>query len=154
MFCFGHVPISVLIAALLAMPARAQTVHDIIDGPVAAEIIRVIDGDTLLVQAMPWPQQTIEVYVRLRGIDAPELHSRCEQVRTAAKKAQEALEAIIPATGKIELTKISGDKYFGRILADVTTAEGRNPAADLLHDGYVISYDGGRKPKASCLSED
>jgi micrococcal nuclease len=35
----------------------------------------VIDGDTILVAAKPWPQQTMEVYVRLRGIDAPELQS-------------------------------------------------------------------------------
>jgi endonuclease YncB( thermonuclease family) len=153
MFRSYHIFILILLVALAPIPTQAQTVHEIIDGPVSAEIIRVIDGDTLLVEAQPWPQQTIEVYVRLRGIDAPELHSRCEQVRTAARKAQEALEAIVPATGKIELTKISGDKYFGRILADVTTAEGRNPAADLLQDGYVVSYDGGRKAKVSCPSE-
>jgi endonuclease YncB( thermonuclease family) len=138
---------------LLAQAARAQTVHETIDGPVTAEIVRVVDGDTLLVEAMPWPQQTIKVYVRLRGIDAPELHSKCSEIRSAAVKAQEALEAIMPATGEIELTKISGDKYFGRILADVTTKDGRNPAQDLLRDGYAIPYDGGRKPARSCGDE-
>ena len=60
----------------LSASAKASAVHETIAGPVSAEIIEVIDGDTILVDASPWPQQTIEVYVRLRGIDAPELHSK------------------------------------------------------------------------------
>ncbi len=150
-------PIAFLILVSTVLPggvAHAQTVHETINGPVTAEIIRVVDGDTILVEAMPWPQQTIEVYVRLRGIDAPELHSKCSNVRAAAERALEALAQIMPATGEIELTKISGDKYFGRILADVTTKDGRNPAQDLLQEGYVASYDGGRKPAVSCQSKD
>ncbi|TCR90208.1 thermonuclease family protein [Rhizobium sp. BK376] len=153
MFRSRLIPTLILLTSPLATSAKAQTVHETIDGPVSAEIIRVVDGDTILVEAMPWPQQTIEVYVRLRGIDAPELHSKCEEVRAAALKAQEALEAIMPATGEIELTRISGDKYFGRILADVTTKDGRNPAHDLLQEGYAVSYNGGRKPVQPCGSD-
>jgi endonuclease YncB( thermonuclease family) len=134
----------------LAPGAVANTVHETIAGPVSAEIVRVIDGDTILVDASPWPQQTIEVYVRLRGIDAPELHSPCPAVRREAERAQAALEEIMPATGEVQLTSISGDKYFGRILADVTTADGRNPAETLLSAGYAVSYHGGRKPAVAC----
>jgi endonuclease YncB( thermonuclease family) len=32
--------------------------RDEIEGPVSAEIVRVIDGDTLLVEATPWPPAT------------------------------------------------------------------------------------------------
>jgi endonuclease YncB( thermonuclease family) len=54
--------------ALLALhfcgtPVCANTIHEAVDGPVSAEIVGVIDGDTILVEASPWPQQTIEVYV-------------------------------------------------------------------------------------------
>jgi endonuclease YncB( thermonuclease family) len=135
---------------LLPFSAMADTVHETIAGPVSAEIVRVIDGDTILVDASPWPQQTIEVYVRLRGIDAPELHSKCPAVRAAAERAQTALENIIPATGELQLTRISGDKYFGRILADVTTPDGRNPAEALLAAGVAVSYNGGRKAAEFC----
>lgn len=134
----------------LARSATANIVHETIAGPVAAEIVRVIDGDTILVDASPWPQQTIEVYVRLRGIDAPELHSTCAAVREEAERAQAALEEIMPATGEVQLTRISGDKYFGRILADVTTADGRNPAETLLAAGHAVAYYGGRKPAEAC----
>lgn len=141
---------SVTLLMLLPDGSMADAVHETVSGPVSAEIVRVIDGDTILVDASPWPQQTIEVYVRLRGIDAPELHSRCPAVREEAERAQAALEEIMPATGELQLTRISGDKYFGRILADVTTPDGRNPAETLLSAGYAVSYNGGRKAAERC----
>jgi micrococcal nuclease len=59
----------------------------------------------------------------------------------------------MPATGEVELTRISGDKYVGEILADVTTKDGRNPAHDLLATGQDVPYNGGHKPAARCQSE-
>ncbi|WP_283195860.1 hypothetical protein [Rhizobium sp. AN80A] len=54
----------------------------------------------------------------------------------------------------MQLTRISGDKYFGRILADVTLADGRNPAQYMLGEGIAVAYDGGRKQKAPCPYEE
>lgn len=142
---------SLLLLLLGAMPAFAA--RDEIDGPVSAEIIRVVDGDTLLVAATPWPQQTMEVYVRIRGIDAPEIHSKCPEIRKAAGEARQALERMIAGVTNIRLTDISGDKYFGRILANVTLSDGRDPAQDLLTNGLVRAYDGGRKPRVFCAEE-
>jgi endonuclease YncB( thermonuclease family) len=136
---------------LSVMPALAA--RDEIDGPVSARIIRIIDGDTLLVAATPWPQQTMEVYVRIRGIDAPEMHSKCLEIRKAGLDARHALEQMTSGITDIKLTEISGDKYFGRILANVTLMDGRNPAQYLLTDGLVRSYDGGRKPRVACAEE-
>ncbi|TCL73065.1 thermonuclease family protein [Rhizobium sp. BK251] len=143
--------ILVLLSLLISSAALAS---DEIEGPVSAEIVRVIDGDTLLVEAMPWPQQTIEVYVRLRDIDAPEIHSRCEEVRNAGLRARDELQQLVAASRQVQLTRISGDKYFGRILADIRTGDGRNPAQDLLSEGYVRPYDGGRKPKVACAGDE
>ncbi|WP_244483761.1 hypothetical protein [Rhizobium sp. Root482] len=69
--------LAALILPLLASAAGAAGSGSGLEiaGPVSAEIVRVIDGDTVLVMARPWPQQIVEVYVRLRGIDAPELKS-------------------------------------------------------------------------------
>jgi micrococcal nuclease len=47
----------------------------------------------------------------------------------------------------IRLTKMPGDKYFGRILANVTLAEGSDPAHNLLSEGFAHAYDGGRTPR-------
>lgn len=122
-----------------------------IAGPVSAEIIRVIDGDTILVAARPWPQQTMEVYVRLRGIDAPELKSSCAAVRDAGRQARAALSDLTRDQHDIQLMRISGDKYFGRVVADMSFFEGRNPAQEMLTAGYVAPYDGGRKTE-NCSS--
>ena len=123
-----------------------------IAGPVAAEIIRVIDGDTLLVEAVPWPQQRIEVYVRIRGIDAPEMKSKCPAIRQAAEQARSVLDEMAASSPHIRLTNISGDKYFGRIVADVAMQDGRNPAQEMLSAGLAAGSDGGRKPRIACAS--
>ncbi|WJH41632.1 thermonuclease family protein [Aliirhizobium terrae] len=139
--------LAVCFAFVLATEAMAR---EEIAGPVAAEILRVIDGDTLLVEAQPWPQQKMEVYVRIRGIDAPELKSKCEASRLAGIDAQHALEALAAQSNHIQLIRIAGDKYFGRIVADVILSDGKNVADDLLVAGLVRVYDGGRKPKDTC----
>ena len=38
-------------------------------------------------------------------------------------------------------------------LDHVTFADGRNPAQDLLSEGLVRAYDGGRKPQVFCAEE-
>ncbi|MBP2462882.1 MULTISPECIES: thermonuclease family protein [unclassified Rhizobium] len=139
-----------LIAVLFGAPAAEARAREEISGPVAAEILRVIDGDTILVEARPWPQQRVEVYVRIRGIDAPELKSKCHSVQQAGGDARQALEALTKASATIELVNITGDKYFGRIVADVVLPDGRSAGSDLLLAGLVQPYDGGRKMVPVC----
>ncbi|SMC89099.1 thermonuclease family protein [Rhizobium sp. RU36D] len=133
---------------LTAAAAEAASRH--IAGPVAADLIRVIDGDTLLVSAAPWPDHRVTTYVRLRGIDAPELKSKCPSIRRAAAEAQEALEAMVGDGSSLLLEDISGDKYYGRVLARVVLADGTDPADALLAEGLVDPYAGGRKAKHTC----
>ncbi len=138
-----------LLLFLAAVHAHAAPRDEVL-GPVEAQVIRVIDGDTLLVEARPWPQQKVEVYVRIRGIDTPELRSSCASEREAGEAARLALEKLATASPTVQLNHISGDKYFGRVVADVTLADGQRPAEHLLLAGLAISYDGGRKAKAGC----
>lgn len=139
-----------LIVLPIAAPslARENPVRNIVEGPVEAELISVIDGDTLLVNARPWPQHTIAVLVRIRGIDAPEMKSKCEASRRAAERAKDALSHL--AIGRIRLTNISGDKYFGRIVADVSTGDNTDIGAAMIGNGLARIYDGGRKVRESC----
>jgi endonuclease YncB( thermonuclease family) len=148
---FRPLPLSLCV---LIVPSMVLSVHaaesgkrTVIAGPVAAEVLRVIDGDTILVAAKPWPQQTMEVYVRLRGIDAPELKSVCAATREAGLQARAALASLTSDQGEIQLTHISGDKYFGRVVADISFSDGRNPAQEMLSAGYVSPYGGGGKTK-------
>ncbi len=119
----------------LALPARAET----LPGPVVAEVVRTIDGDTFLADAHVWPGQTIRVSVRIRGIDAPELKSRCGDERLAAAGARDALAGMIGA-GPVFIRNIGGDKYFGRVLADVDSAAGFDVGAALLRHRHARAY--------------
>lgn len=138
----------VLLGTLLAGQHAAAA--EKIAGPVAAELIRVIDGDTVLVSAMPWPDHHVTTYVRLRGIDAPELKSRCPAIRSAAEQAQSTLTDLLNASPVVALTDISGDKYYGRVVAALTLADGSDPAEALLSAGLVDPYRGGRKKAVAC----
>ena len=51
--------------------ANAKSTH-LLKGPVAANVERVIDGDTVIVKARIWLDQDLTVVVRLAGIDAPD----------------------------------------------------------------------------------
>jgi len=101
----------------------------------------VVDGDTLLLKGER---------LRLEGIDAPELKSRCPAVRSAALEAQSILTELLKASPVVALTEISGDKYYGRVVAALTLADGSDPAAALLSAGLVNPYRGGRKKTATC----
>ncbi len=79
-----------LIALALAFPAHAG---ETIPGPIPADVIGVYDGDTLTVDAHPWPQITVRTSVRVRGIDTPEIRGKC-----SSEKAQ-ASEGPDPALG-------------------------------------------------------
>lgn len=92
-------------------------------GPYPAKIERVIDGDTLAVQVAIWLGQELSVLVRIRGIDAPELRGDCDSERARAQAAAAALARIV-SDGQAVLTEIEGDKFFGRVVADVATLEG------------------------------
>lgn len=142
------------LAATTLIPLQATAEEALLPrhvaGPVTARIVRVVDGDTLLVDAEPWPQQSIRVYVRLRGVDAPELHARCADERRAAGEARAALDALVASDATVELYAVSGDKYFGRVLADARLGDGGDLASILLQRKLVRPYHGGRRSSAFC----
>ncbi len=131
--------------------AETTTGRYYIAGPVEAELVSVIDGDTVLVSARPWPQQTVSVMVRIRGIDTPEIHAKCETARQLALAAKDVLtEALSAGNGRLSPSSISGDKYFGRVVADISFDNGHDAAAVMLAAGLARPYDGGRKAREDC----
>lgn len=113
-------------------------------GPVSAQVVEVLDGDTFVADAEIWPGQTLRVNVRIRGIDAPEMKSRCQAERDAALMARSALAELV-AERAVSLTNIGSAKYYGRVLADVSTETGAAIGAAMLKDGLVRPYGGGKR---------
>jgi endonuclease YncB( thermonuclease family) len=139
----GLIPALFVCAMASLMAVRPADARDEISGPVAATVVRVIDGDTFFAEALVWPGEIVRVSVRIRGIDAPELYSRCPRERLAAAQARDALAELLDRP-PVRITNIGGGKYYGRVLADVETEDGEVAPA-LLSRALVRFYSGGRR---------
>jgi endonuclease YncB( thermonuclease family) len=109
-----------------------------------AQVVRVLDGDTFEARVSVWPGIDITTKVRLRGIDAPELRAHCPEERTRAQLARDALVALL-AEGAVGISRVTPDKYGGRVVADAATRKTQDISAALLHAGLVRRYAGGRR---------
>ena len=123
------------------MPVGAA---DRLDGPVDAEVLHVIDGDTLALRVHIWIGQTIDMNVRIAGIDAPELHGKCGSERERAEAARVFLAQMIGGQ-RLQLKDVRNDKYGGRVIAEVRDMKGEDIGEVLLSHGLARSYEGGRR---------
>lgn len=123
-------------------PARAEAAANF-QGSVAADVVRVIDGDTFEADAKIWLGQSVDVRVRIAGIDAPELHARCPLELTRAEAARDYLAKRI-AGGTIWLADVRYDKYGGRVRATVRDEQG-DIGADMIRKGLAREYHGERR---------
>jgi endonuclease YncB( thermonuclease family) len=109
-----------------------------------AEVIHVIDGDTFEARVRVWPGLEVSTKVRLRNVDAPELHARCAEELAKAQAARAALETML-AAGGVMVSRVGIDKYGGRVDALVATRDTADVSAALLSGGWARSYDGRRR---------
>jgi endonuclease YncB( thermonuclease family) len=108
------------------------------------EVLRVIDGDTFAARVRVWPGLDVDTHVRLRDIDAAELHARCATELRKALAARAALQAIL-AEGGVTIWHVGLDKYAGRVDAAVATRATPDVSAAMLRGGFARRYDGGRR---------
>ncbi len=135
----------VAVLASLVIPVGISSTSEIIRGPVSAEVLRVMDGDTIVVRARIWLGQDIETRVRLDGVDTPEMNGKCERERRMALKARDWV-ASLAAGGKVILRDIQYGKYAGRVVARVEAPDGEDFSHSLLRAGLGRPYDGRRRP--------
>jgi len=134
-------------AAVLMAPGNAGTTgSDTLAGPVPAQVLRVLDGDTIEVRARLWLDQSLETAVRLRGVDAPEIRGRCEVEVMLARRAKEFIEGKI-TNADVMLYDIQHDKYSRRVVARVAGGGVTDLSAALIKAGHAVPYAGAaRKP--------
>ncbi len=92
--------------------------------------VRVIDGDTIAVRG---------VTIRIMGLDAPELHGACPAEVLLAQRARARLQALL--AGPYSIERHGRDRY-GRALARVRDAQGRDVAAVMVSEGLAHAYSG------------
>ncbi|MDA1090456.1 MAG: thermonuclease family protein [Proteobacteria bacterium] len=133
-----------ILMAGVIVPVGVLGVPETVTGPISARVLRVIDGDTIVVRARIWLGQDIDTQVRLDGVDAPELKGKCVQERLLAEKARDLIRFHV-ATGVVVLRKIKYGKYAGRVVARVDSTDGEELSQLLIRAGLGRAYDGGRR---------
>jgi endonuclease YncB( thermonuclease family) len=108
------------------------------------DVLRIIDGDTFEARVRVWPGLDVDTKIRLRGIDAAELHARCPGELAQAQAARAALQTIL-ADGGVTISHVGVDKYGGRVDATIATRNTAGVSAALLNGGFARSYDGGKR---------
>ncbi|MCA1909178.1 MAG: thermonuclease family protein [Magnetospirillum sp.] len=128
---------------MIAAPTLAD--EEKLPGPIPARVIRVVDGDTVLVRARIWLGQDVETSVRLSGIDTPEKRGKCDAERQAAQQAETFTASRAAPDSVVSLHDVIADKYGKRVVARIVTGDGQDLGAALVAARLARPYDGGRK---------
>lgn len=116
---------------------------------VVSEVTSIYDADTFKVNIKGWPDIIGKrVSVRVLGVDAPEIRSKCTSENTAARLAKQFTVQLLRSGRYVELRNIKRGKYF-RILADVFV-DGQNLAKALIMAKHGRPYNGGKR-QAWCV---
>lgn len=120
--------------------------------PYDYKVLRVIDGDTVEVEAPFLPIELDQkIHIRIVGVDTPESGGRADCMNEAdqAKIAKQFVEDEIKKALKIQVLLMAWDKYGGRIVGDIIL-DGERLSYKLLEQGYGVEYSGGKKIKDWC----
>lgn len=112
-------------------------------GSKTADVLRVVDGDTFDARIHIQPGYTVDIKVRILGIDTPERSGECEKEIQMAEAAKQLLEKTLTQT--VTLKKMKDGKYHGRVLAEVYTNKGQAITPILLKSPLVRPYRGKKR---------
>lgn len=140
----AHRPLRLAAALAALVPFQhGALAGEEVRGPVTAEVVRVLDGDTIEIVAQVWIGLRLTSHVRIRGIDTPEVRGGCPSEKAMAEAARQRLAAL--AGSRISIARIADDKYAGRVLADAATSDGTDIGAAMLASGLARPYAGGKR---------
>lgn len=108
------------------------------------EVLRVVDGDTLIMR-FPLPfNEWRDLDVRLLGLNAPE---KVGATRKAGESAKAYLASLLEHAEETRAQTHKTDRY-GRYLAELWVRHGAdwmNVSAAMIEAGHAVSYDGGTR---------
>jgi endonuclease YncB( thermonuclease family) len=112
-----------------------------------AVINRIIDGDTVVIQApyLPKPLKP-EIAVRIYGVDTPEkgFRAKCPEEDARGHAATDFTTAAIKAATKFQVSILEWDKYGGRVLGDIIL-DGKSLRRMLIDQDMAREYFGNAK---------
>ena len=112
-----------------------------------AQIIRVTDGDTVVIAApfLPAPLKP-ELAVRIYGVDTPEkgFRGQCDSEKQRGEAASVFTKGLINASQQRQVILYGWDKFGGRVLGDIIL-NGKSLRAQLIANGFAREYYGDAK---------
>jgi endonuclease YncB( thermonuclease family) len=136
-----------ILLALLLLPALALAQKTPKGVTYDAQIIRVSDGDTIVISApfLPAPLKP-ELAVRVFGVDTPEkgFRGQCDSEKARGEAASEFTKNAVKSTKKHQVILYSWDKFGGRVLGDMIL-DGTSLRSELIRNGFAREYYGDAK---------
>ena len=136
-----------ILITLLMLPALALAQKTPKGVTYDAEIVRVNDGDTVVISApfLPAPLKP-ELAVRVFGVDTPEKGHRaqCPSEAQRGEQASAFTKNAVKSTKKHQVILYSWDKFGGRVLGDIVL-DGVSLRSELIRNGFAREYYGDAK---------
>jgi endonuclease YncB( thermonuclease family) len=136
-----------LLAVLLLVPALALAQKTPKGVTYDAQILRVSDGDTIVIAApfLPQPLKP-ELAVRIYGVDTPEkgFRGQCDSEKQRGEAASVFTKNLVQASNKRQVVLYGWDKFGGRVLGDIIL-NGVSLRAELIRNGFAREYFGDAK---------
>lgn len=112
-----------------------------------ANILRVSDGDTVVIEApfLPAPLKK-ELAIRIFGVDTPEkgFRAKCPQEDQRGQAASAFTKQAVANAQKRQVVLYDWDKFGGRVLGDIIL-NGQSLRAMLIQNGFAREYYGDAK---------
>lgn len=135
----------IALAFAMVLPAHAQKTPQGVTYD--AQIVRVSDGDTIVIAApfLPAPLKP-ELAVRIFGVDTPEKGHRaqCPSEDARGQAASEFTKKAVSASTQRQVVLYGWDKFGGRVLGDIIL-NGQSLRTMLIKNGFAREYFGEAK---------
>jgi endonuclease YncB( thermonuclease family) len=135
------------VVAVFAMMGAASAQKQPTGVTYDTQIIRVSDGDTIVISArfLPAPLKP-ELAVRIFGVDTPEKGHRaqCPAEAQRGEQASQWTKALVASGTKFQVTLYGWDKFGGRVLGDILV-DGKSVRSGLIAAGLAREYYGEAK---------
>ena len=136
-----------LLAILCLLPAMALAQKTPQGVTYDAKIVRVTDGDTVVIAApfLPAPLKP-QLAVRIFGVDTPEkgFRAKCESENQRGLAASEFTKKAVANSTQRQVILYDWDKFGGRVLGDIIL-NGQSLRAMLIQNGFAREYFGEAK---------
>jgi len=135
------------VVTVLAMMGAASAQKQPTGVTYDTQIIRVSDGDTIVISArfLPAPLKP-ELAVRIYGVDTPEKGHRaqCPLEAQRGEQASAWTKQLVASGSKFQVTLYRWDKFGGRVLGDILV-DGVSVRSGLIANGLAREYYGEAK---------